>query len=53
MRERGRFALPADVTASVTASGEAWDVVETVLYRSDLAPGGARYTPLARIPLHP
>lgn len=41
------------VTASVTAHGDAWDVTETVLFRSDLAPGGARYTALARVPLHP
>ena len=52
-REHGRFALAADVTASVTAPDESWDVMETVLFRSDLAPSGARYTPLARIPLHP
>ena len=41
------------VTASVTAHGDVWDVTETVLFRSDLAPGGARYTPLARVPFHP
>jgi len=52
-RDRRRFRLAADVTASVTATGEAWDVMETVLFRSDSAPGGTRYTPLARIPLHP
>jgi RNA 2',3'-cyclic 3'-phosphodiesterase len=52
-REQRRLALAADVTASVTAHGDAWDVVETVLFRSDLAPSGARYTPLARVPLHP
>jgi 2'-5' RNA ligase len=52
-REHRRVALAADVTASVTAPGDAWDVVETVLFRSDLAPSGARYTPLARVPLHP
>jgi len=39
------------VTASVTAPGEAWEVVETVLFRSDLTPGGARYSPLERIPI--
>jgi RNA 2',3'-cyclic 3'-phosphodiesterase len=53
VREQRRFALAADVTASVTAHGDAWDVVETVLFRSDLAPSGARYTPLVRVPLHP
>jgi RNA 2',3'-cyclic 3'-phosphodiesterase len=50
-REQRRVRL--DVTASVTAHGDAWDVTETVLFRSDLAPGGARYTSLARVPLHP
>jgi 2'-5' RNA ligase len=39
------------VTASVTAPGDAWDVVETVLFRSELSPTGARYTPLDRVPL--
>ncbi|TMA34522.1 MAG: RNA 2',3'-cyclic phosphodiesterase [Deltaproteobacteria bacterium] len=52
-RDHRRFHLAADVTASVTAPGESWDVMETVLFRSDLAPSGARYTPLARVPLHP
>jgi 2'-5' RNA ligase len=52
-RDQRRFRLAAGVTASVTAQGDAWDVMETVLFRSDLAPSGARYTPLARIPLHP
>ncbi len=52
-RDQRRFDLAVDVTASVTAPGEAWDVMETVLFRSDLAPSGARYTPLARVPLHP
>ena len=50
-RESRRLRLAADVTASVTAQGDAWDVVETVLFRSDLAPSGARYTPLARVPI--
>jgi RNA 2',3'-cyclic 3'-phosphodiesterase len=53
VREPRRFRLAADVTASVTAQGDAWDVMETVLFHSDLAPSGARHTPLARIPLHP
>jgi 2'-5' RNA ligase len=52
-RDPRRFRLAADVTGSVTGAGEAWDVMETVLFRSDLARSGARYTPLARIPLHP
>jgi 2'-5' RNA ligase len=39
------------VTASVTAPGDAWDVVETVLFRSQLSPTGAHYTPLERVPL--
>ncbi len=52
-RDQQRIRLAAGVTASVTAAGDAWDVMETVLFRSDLAQSGARYTPLARIPLHP
>jgi len=52
-RARDRRGIRLAVTASVTAHGDAWDVIETVLFRSDLAPGGARYTPLARVPLHP
>ncbi|HKA14158.1 MAG TPA: RNA 2',3'-cyclic phosphodiesterase [Myxococcota bacterium] len=52
-RDQRRFRLAADVTASVTAPGESWEVVETVLFCSDLALGGARYAPLARVPLHP
>jgi len=44
-------AAAAGVTGSVTPSGDAWDVTETVLFRSDLAPEGARYTPLERVPL--
>jgi 2'-5' RNA ligase len=39
------------VTASVTGSGDAWDVMETVLFRSELQPQGAHYTPLERVPL--
>jgi 2'-5' RNA ligase len=53
VRDPRRFSLAAGVTGSVTAAGDAWDVMETVLFRSDLARSGARYTPLARIPLHP
>jgi RNA 2',3'-cyclic 3'-phosphodiesterase len=52
-RARDRRGVRLAVTESVTAHGDAWDVTETVLFRSDLAPGGARYTPLARVPLHP
>jgi 2'-5' RNA ligase len=48
-----RIALAPAVTGSVTAGADAWDVTETVLFRSDSAPGGSRYTPLARVPLHP
>ena len=40
-----------DVTGSVTERSHAWDVMETVLFRSDLSPTGAQYTPLARVPL--
>jgi 2'-5' RNA ligase len=52
-RARDSRGVRLAVTGSVTAHGDAWDVTETVLFRSDLAPGGARYTPLARVPLHP
>ena len=54
-RARGdrRIALAEDVTGSVTAAADAWNVTETVLFRSDHAPGGARYTAIARVPLHP
>jgi 2'-5' RNA ligase len=58
-RARGdrRIALAEAVTGSVTAAGDAWDVTEIVLFRSDhpdrSSLGGARYTPLARVPLHP
>jgi len=48
---RPRLPDLAGVTASVTAVSEAWDVTETVLFRSDLTPGGARYAPLERIPI--
>ncbi len=41
----------AGVTESVMSPGDAWDVTEAVLFRSDLAPEGARYTPLERVPL--
>ena len=55
-RARGdrRISLARAVTGSVTAAADAWDVTEAVLFRSDSAPsGGTRYTPLARVPLHP
>src|SRR5262245_19994752 len=52
-REPRRFRIAADVTASVTAQGDAWDVMESVLFHSDLAASGARHTPLASITLHP
>jgi 2'-5' RNA ligase len=48
-----RISLAEAVTGSVTAAADAWDVTETVLFRSDHAPGGARYTAIARVPLHP
>ncbi len=47
--KRGRRLSP--VTASVTAAGEAFQVGEAVLFRSDLERGGARYTPLERMAL--
>lgn len=50
---RGRPALALDVTVPVTEPGDAWDVVETVLFQSETAPSGARYAPLERIPLGP
>lgn len=39
------------VTASVTGSDEAWEVMESVLMRSDLSSDRPHYTPLARVPL--
>ena len=48
-----RIALAPAVTGSVTSAADAWHVTEAVLFRSDPAPGGARYTPVARVPLHP
>jgi 2'-5' RNA ligase len=50
----GRRLPPEDlarVTASVTASAETWDVMEAVLFRSDLGSNGTRYVALARVPL--
>jgi 2'-5' RNA ligase len=43
----------AGVTASDTPEAEAFDVTEVLLFRSDLHPDGARYTPLQRVPLSP
>lgn len=39
------------VTASVTPTGQSCDVNEVVLFRSDLHPSGARYTPIERAPI--
>jgi len=50
---RGRKPSADLVTASVTPAREAWEVRDVVLFQSQLSPGGARYAPLARIPLHP
>jgi 2'-5' RNA ligase len=36
------------VTAAVTPAGQGYDVNEVVLFRSDLHPSGAQYTPLER-----
>jgi 2'-5' RNA ligase len=47
-RVRGRRLPPLD--RRVAGGGEI-DVHEVVLFRSDLGPGGSRYTPLARLPL--
>ena len=55
VRRGRRLRLDAEtlraVTGSVTERRDAWDVMETVLFRSDLTPTGAHYTPLARVPL--
>lgn len=63
-RVKGRFALPQraaperspgegrrTVTAPVTAEGEAFEVTEAVLFRSQLHRSGARYTAIERVPL--
>ena len=50
---RGRRAPLHDVTASVTPPTDAGLVTECVLFRSQLSRDGARYTPLARLPLAP
>jgi 2'-5' RNA ligase len=50
----GRIPPRADfpsVTASDTPEADAFDVNEVLLFRSDLHPSGARYTPLERVPL--
>ena len=39
------------VTSPVTTEGEAFDVAEAVLFRSELQRSGARHTPLERVPL--
>jgi 2'-5' RNA ligase len=49
-RARLRGRLP-DVTVPVTVPDFTLDVTEAVLFRSDLGPGGARHTPLERMPL--
>jgi 2'-5' RNA ligase len=43
--------LQLDVTVADTAGADACDVTEIILYRSELDRSGARYTPLARVPL--
>ena len=50
-RVKGRAGRLLDVTAPDTASDDAWDVTEVVLFRSDLERTGARYTPLERVAL--
>jgi 2'-5' RNA ligase len=50
-RVKGRAGRLLDVTAPDTAPDDAWDVTETVLFRSDLGRSGAKYTPLERTPL--
>jgi 2'-5' RNA ligase len=42
---------PVPVTAPVTAAGQAFDVAEAVLFRSELGRSGSRYTALERMPL--
>lgn len=41
----------ADALASFRPANAPWKVGAVVLYRSELGPSGARYTPLARLPL--
>jgi 2'-5' RNA ligase len=50
-RVKGRAGRLLDVTAPDTVPGDAWDVTEAVLFRSDLGRSGARYTPLERAAL--
>ena len=50
-RVKRRAAQYLDVTVPDTAGGEACDVTEVVLFRSELQRTGARYTPLERVPL--
>ncbi len=50
-RVKRRGAQRLDVTAPDTVGGEACDVTEAVLFRSELQRSGARYTPLERVPL--
>jgi len=49
----GRLREPARIELERLAPPDsvAWTVSEVVLYESRLAPGGARYVPLARLPL--
>ena len=54
-RVSGLGPTPRDALATALdtfhAGGVAWRVDELVLFRSDLYPGGARHTPLSRLPL--
>ncbi len=50
-RVRSRAPDLRGVTVPDTAARHACDVTEAVLFRSELRPSGARYTPLERIPL--
>ena len=49
----GRLREPARIELERLAAPDpvAWTVAEVVLYESRLAPGGARYVPLAHLPL--
>ena len=49
----GRLREPARIELErlVPPESVAWTVAEVVLYESRLAPGGARYVPLAHLPL--
>ena len=51
LTEKGRSLAPVLDAIGEGSIGPAWTVDEVVLYGSRLSSAGARYTPLARVPL--